>query len=129
MSSVPGIGRNALYDVARALRLHKLDDELDDVPNRLRHAARKFPLGRYLMHNLREMVGRDEKAPEIALAKIREEMQPLYDRAVEASKAAPARVRQEIRNAYLAEYLCEKSQGWFNRLESKKVRFITGRKL
>lgn len=75
MSLRPGLGHDAMYDVAHVLMHHEYDFE--DVPVALQHGQKKSPLGRYLRKKLRKMVGRDEKCPETVLDKIKEELQPL----------------------------------------------------
>lgn len=75
MSLRPGIGADAMHDVASVLLQFNLVDLQGDVPSSLRHGSRLLPLGRYLRRKLRTMVGKDEKAPEI----INEEMQALFE--------------------------------------------------
>lgn len=77
MSLKPGIGADAMWDVASVLMQFNLVDTEGDVPSSLRHGRRLLPLGRYLRRKLRVMVGREEQAPEI----INEELQALYDAA------------------------------------------------
>lgn len=85
----PGIGKDALWEVASVLLQYELDEKLADVPAALRHAGRVLPLGRYLRGKLREMIGRDDCAPEEVLQKIEEELRPLRE-AARASKDDPS---------------------------------------
>lgn len=73
MSTKPGLGYNALWEVADVLMKFNLE-ERDDVPSALQHGKKILPLGRYLRQNLRLMVGKDAKAPESTIAKSQEEM-------------------------------------------------------
>lgn len=78
MSLKPGIGADAMFDVAHTLLCYQNTlDTMSDVPGELRIGAKKFPLGRYLHKKLRVAVGRDEKAPDSAVQKIQEELRPL----------------------------------------------------
>ena len=61
MSLRPGIGANALHDVASEILRYKL--EKNDVPAALRVGSSVMPIGRYLQRRLRSLVGRDEAAP------------------------------------------------------------------
>lgn len=63
MSRRPGIGVNAMHEVADVLMRFNLDTTQSDVPVTLRHGSRELPLGRLLRQKLRSMVGKDEKAP------------------------------------------------------------------
>lgn len=87
MSLRPGIGADAMWDVASAVMQHKLErKELSDVPVALRHGSREFPLGRYLRRILRARVGLPEGAPPHVLEALRSGLLPVFG-AVEA--AAP----------------------------------------
>lgn len=74
MSLRPGIGKDAMHEVASQLMRYDLDVKLVDVPNTLDHGGRGLPLGRYLRGNLRLMIGKDKNAPEGALQKYSAEM-------------------------------------------------------
>lgn len=63
MSLKPGLGVGALEQVKEEWERLDLERIQVDVPTSLRNAAKRDPLGRYLTHKLRQMVGRDEKAP------------------------------------------------------------------
>lgn len=60
MSLKPGIGSDAMWDVASKL-LASLDQRAD-VPSALRQYGKLNPIGRYLRRRLRVLVGRDEAA-------------------------------------------------------------------
>lgn len=85
MSLRPGIGGDAMHDVASTLMQFNLDDKQGDVPSTLRHGKRILPLGRYLQKRLRRFVGRDEKAPQEVLDKLKADLQPLRTFAFNAS--------------------------------------------
>ena len=81
MSLKPGLGYDALHEVASQLMHFNLDSSEVDVPSTLRHGKKELPLGRYLMKNLRKMVGKDEKTPEAVLQKLSGELLPLQQAA------------------------------------------------
>lgn len=83
MSLKPGLGYDCMHDVADILLRH--GDDIEDVPVALQHGKKKHPLGKYLRRSLRKMIGRDEKAPESTLLKIKEGLQPLRTLAFENS--------------------------------------------
>lgn len=76
MSLDPGIGRDAMFEVADALLKHPVGMERD-VPSGLRHGGVVLPLGRYLRGSLRKFVGRSEKAPQVTLDEMAAKMLPL----------------------------------------------------
>lgn len=78
MSLRPGIGADAMFDLASELMRYGLDASRVDVPTALAHARRQLPLGRYLRGKLREMIGKDKKVPEEARKAYAAEMLPLY---------------------------------------------------
>lgn len=73
MSLRPGIGHDAMYDVADILLKYDVDCSVD-VPKGLRHGRSILPLGRYLRRRLREMVGEDGKISQGAMDEIAEEL-------------------------------------------------------
>lgn len=87
MSLRPGIGVDAMWDVASTMMQYGLDESMADVPSAMRYGNRELPLGRYLRGKLRGMVGRDEKAPPSTVQAISEELQPLRDAAFENSRS------------------------------------------
>lgn len=86
MSNRPGIGGDALHEVADAFLTFNLEKTQTDVPVSLRHGSRELPLGRYLRRRLRKMVGRDEKTPQAILDQLKEEMRPVREAAFDASQ-------------------------------------------
>lgn len=85
MSRRPGLGVDALHDVASAFLEFDLEQSQTDVPSSLRHGSREMPLGRFLQQKLRVLVGRDAKAPQEVLDRIQEEMRALREAAFENS--------------------------------------------
>lgn len=81
MSLRPGIGHDAMWDVASTDLTYNLVESQGDVPSALRHGSRLLPLGRYLRRKLRVMTGMDENAPAITLQKTAEAMRPLLEAA------------------------------------------------
>jgi hypothetical protein len=79
MSLRPGIGHDAMFEVASEMMRLDLDVSQADVPSRLRHGARLSPLGRYLRMKLRKMVGKDEKAPAATIKEMEEEVRAVYE--------------------------------------------------
>lgn len=67
MSLRPGIGADAMYEVASQLLTYNLEKKLIDVPLSLRHGAHQLPLGRYLRRKLRTMVGSDGSTPQAVM--------------------------------------------------------------
>lgn len=102
MSLRPGIGADAMHEIASELMRFNLENTQADVPSALRHGSRLLPLGRYLRRKLRTLVGKDEKTPEQVMEKIAEEMRPLRESAFDASKSFKKAIleqsRQERRN-------------------------------
>lgn len=95
MSLRPGIGADALHEVADVLMKFNLVDVEGDVPSSLRHGARLMPLGRYLRRKLRLLVGHDEAAPEKTLKEMEEALRPLFDLAYETSRAKKSVLLEE----------------------------------
>lgn len=77
MSLRPGVGGDALWEVADALLKHDLDVKLPDVPATLRHGPKEMPVGRYLQRRLRTLIGKAPHAPQVVMDKIDAEMLPL----------------------------------------------------
>lgn len=93
MSLRPGIGADAMHDVASTLLEFDLDQTETDVPVSLRHGARQLPLGRYLRKKLRTLVGKDEKISQEAFDEYQKTMLPLYE-AARADKENPSVIYQ-----------------------------------
>lgn len=75
MSLRPGIGGEAVADVARALVNVPLEG---DVPSGLRHGSKVLPLGRYLRRRLRVALGRDIYEPQVVSLSRSAELLPVY---------------------------------------------------
>lgn len=75
MSLKPGIGADAMWDVASEIMRYSLEDRNH---SQLRHGASMMPLGRYLRRKLQDMVGLDEAARQSindqALSRLYEEL-------------------------------------------------------
>lgn len=107
MSNRPGLGYDALYELASEILKLDLADSQTDVPSALRHGSRLLPLGRYLRRKLRKMVFDNEAAPEATLASYREKMRPLY----EAADAATASLKvQGARSLIFKNLLLDASE-------------------
>lgn len=98
MSLRPGIGADAMWDVASVLLRYGLETR-GDVPAQLRYGATVLPLGRYLQKKLRIMVGKDEKAPPEALQEGANKLSILRSFAF-ANDRSVASVFQEINEPY-----------------------------
>nr|QJB20548.1 MAG: replication initiator protein [Microvirus sp.] len=106
-SNRPGIGRDAMWDVASTLLEFNLVELKGDVPVTLQYGKnRERPLGRYLVRELRKMVGRDPRAPEVIYEQIKAELYSLRVAAFEGSRSfkneiveanAEARHRLEVK--------------------------------
>lgn len=84
-SNRPGIGALALPEIASVLLTHDLDQTETDVPSRLDHGRKSYPLGRYLKRKLREQIGWQPDTPEVTKRAQEEEMRPLRDYAFDNS--------------------------------------------
>lgn len=120
MSLRPGIGGDAMHEVASVLMEFALDDTLVDVPNALRHGAKLLPLGRYLRKRLRGMVGRDGACPEAVLDELKAELRPM----LEASQVLP--VNYEARKVFFAAKVAEASEGKRIQVEARHRRYNRG---
>lgn len=87
MSLRPGIGADAMHEVASQLMKFNLDTSQADVPSALRHGHKELPLGRYLTRKLRTMIGKDEKAPQETIEKSQKELQHVREAAFNASQS------------------------------------------
>lgn len=82
MSLRPGLGLDAMWDVADVLMKFNLDTSQADVPSALRHGTRMLPLGRYLRRKLRLMIGKEEKTPDEVIRQAAKEMLPMLQAAI-----------------------------------------------
>ncbi|WNK13805.1 MAG: replication initiator protein [Microvirus sp.] len=73
MSLSPGIGSEAMWNVASCMFEFRLDESLDDVPVALSRG--RLVLGRYLRDKLRERVGRLKGAPQAVRDRMAKELQ------------------------------------------------------
>lgn len=86
MSLRPGIGADAMHDVASTVLEFNLVEREGDVPSALRHGKRIMPLGRYLRRKLRLYSTGTEDAPEVS----KEFYEQEYKRLQAMQMAAPA---------------------------------------
>lgn len=77
MSLKPGIGANAMDEVAKAIKSNNYAMTLEDVPPMLRHGLSKLPLGRYLRRTLRDKIGRSKDTPPEVLQNLVKELHEL----------------------------------------------------
>lgn len=89
MSLRPGIGGDAMWDIASALMQYELDSTEPDVPTSLRHGKKLLPLGRYCRRRLRKFIGHEENAPQAVVDQMAAEVLPLRV-AARASKDDPS---------------------------------------
>jgi len=87
MSLRPGIGADAMWDVASDLMASQFDRFMVDVPTSIGYGNLQLPIGRYLRRKLRRYVGRDEKVPEEVLQSMAEELRPLREAAFNSSRS------------------------------------------
>lgn len=106
MSLRPGIGADAMHEIASALMQFNLEETQADVPSALRHGKRLLPLGRYLKQRLRLYCGKDIKTPEAVIAQMAEDLRPLREAAFDASQP-------------LSEAIARAADGKVARMESK----------
>lgn len=97
MSNRPGLGSDAMHRVAAQLKKYGLDKTIEDVPTTLRHGKKQYPLGSYLRGNLRELIGRDKKAPQAVHDKLAQEMLPVQLASKNSKKGeSTAKINNEI---------------------------------
>lgn len=87
MSNRPGIGADAMHDVASVVLEFNLADGPGDVPTALRHGSRLLPLGRYLTKKLREYSLGSSETPPVAKAYSEAEVRRLREVAFDASRS------------------------------------------
>lgn len=114
MSLRPGLGREAMHEVASSLMRFNLDTSQADVPVSLRHGAKILPLGRYLRRYLRTLIGKEEGAPAEVLKAMEEELSSLY---VAAAEAAP--MGGEYRRLVFADKISAASAGKIQNLKGR----------
>jgi len=116
MSNRPGLGHDALFELASEFLFNCYDVSQGDVPVTLRHGACELPLGRYLRRKLRSMVGRDVQAPASVVAELQELVRPLYE-AAEAVTSAPGMA--SVRGGVFRDFLVESSRQKAVQLEAR----------
>lgn len=109
MSNRPGLGRDAMFEIASELMHYGLDNTQEDVPTTLRNGSKRLPLGRYLVQNLRDMIGRDKATPETVLRKMEETL-------FELRMAA----REDAENPSLRAQVVNASKGTIASLEARE---------
>lgn len=92
MSLRPGIGADAMHDVASTVLEFDLVQSQGDVPSALRHGSRILPLGRYLRRTLRTLSTGAPDAPQVSLDFYEEE----YKRLQALQMAAPPGTKLSI---------------------------------
>lgn len=118
MSLRPGIGANAVHDVASTLLEYDLHEKCADVPSTLLHGGKARPLGRYLTRKLREAVGHAPSAPQGTIDRLTAQLQPLRV-AARADSEAPS----------LREQIVKANQGKLIQLEHRQRLFKKARPL
>ena len=89
MSLRPGIGSDAMHDVASTVLEFDLVESQGDVPSALRHGTRLLPLGRYLRGQLRLFATGTKDVPEITKKAFEDEQQRLRDLQMASPGATP----------------------------------------
>lgn len=116
MSLRPGIGRDAMHDVASVLLDFNLEDAQADVPSALRHGNRLLPLGRYLRRYLRTLVGMDEKISQKAFDEIEKPLLALYEVSISNAQAKTGPVS-------VKELLLQKDEGKITQMTRRSKLF------
>lgn len=118
MSLRPGIGGDAMFEVADVVMRYDTVAVDGDVPGGLRHGKFVMPLGRYLQRRVRKLIGADENAPQVVLDKIAAELLPVR---------LAARVSEE--NPSMKSHLVESTRGKFEQFEARRRIFKSRRSL
>lgn len=114
MSNRPGIGADAMHEVASVVLNFNLEETQADVPSSLRHGSRLLPLGRYLHRKLREYVTGSPDAPEIAKLQWQAEMLNLLEDS-KATREGPRALHRERTRQQVAQI-----EGRFNIFQKKR---------
>ena len=115
MSLKPGIGADAMYDVASAAMYVK---ELDNKDiSTIDYGKSKVPLGRYLTRKLRKYRGMDENAPLEVTEAIKKELLPLR-LAARSSEALPS-LRAQYEKANKGKLAAFEAKSKIHRKERK----------
>lgn len=99
----PGLGFNALHEIASTVMQYELEHELVDVPGTICVGSRRVVLGRYLTQNLRRLVGKEKDVPEAVLERLAAEMLPLRLAAKESADAPS--LKSQILNHFAQQVL------------------------
>lgn len=97
MSLRPGIGADAMHEVASTLMQFNLEETQDDVPSSLRHGKKFWPLGRYLVRRLRKLTGKEENAPQKKVEKIQDELSDVRKSAFDASQSFASALEEKMK--------------------------------
>jgi len=104
MSLRPGIGANALWNVASEIMRYSLEKRV--LPGQLRHGDLKYPMGRYLRKKLGKMCGLDDEQmaaqTDLALSVAYEELS-LVRKVAWATDKAVREVYAELNGGYEAK--------------------------
>ncbi|QXP44205.1 MAG: replication initiator protein [Arizlama microvirus] len=120
MSLRPGIGAEAMHEVASALLQFNLECSEVDVPSSLRHGARILPLGRYLRQKLRTMIGKEVNAPAEVLEKMAKELQELYPDTLETVTTPKGRTFTRINEKKLQEEIVKAADQKVLQMETRQ---------
>jgi len=101
MSLRPGIGFNAVPEIASAVLTYDLDKKEGDVPAALRHGTRILPLGRYLRGHLRLQTGHEKNASPATLEVQAQELSSLRATAFDSEKPLMEVITNELGNTEL----------------------------
>ena len=89
MSLKPGIGADAMDEVARVLKTDKSGvffNDIGDVPTEIRSGKKSMPLGRYLRGKLREKTGKAKEPPIEAIQNFAKQLRIMFEEATERAK-------------------------------------------
>lgn len=101
MSLRPGIGADAIPDVASAMMQYRLEEKMVDVPQSLAHGKKELPLGRYLRRRLRLQCGLPENAPAEVIEALRQGLLPVFDYArANTPKGSPGLFREVCKQTF-----------------------------
>lgn len=104
MSLRPGLGHNAMHDLADVILRLGLDVSEADVPSALRRGSTVWPLGRYLHNKLREMTGTDAPSKDVQIARSVERLARLHSM-LEGKGLPVTASKQEIVEAFRQDVL------------------------
>lgn len=124
MSLRPGLGVNALPEIADVVLRLNLVDGNGDVPSALRHGSRIMPLGRYLRRKLREQIGKAPAAPLATVCAAQEAVSHLR-----AIAFANEKLPGEVKRAYFKELILNEFGGAASSAENRARIFKQGKSL